>query len=225
MAAPNAQPDSPQPDDAPEPPAHRGADDLGSDTSDDPAPARPGGGRPADDERDPADAAPAPAEGRDEDAREDLDVEARWAGIVAELGDLDATAPGRDGPGPGDDAASGAAGPRDLLGSVPVAPWVRAPGPRDWPTTPEVEAIEEAESHFVPPDPPLVLGRDPLLTMAWSAVVGVPVVLLVLLVVARPFPVVAAQVGAGAFLAALAVLLWRMPHRRDEEDQDPGAVV
>ena len=34
---------------------------------------------------------------------------------------------------------------------------------RDWPTTPEVEDLEEAESHFVPPDPPLVLGRDPLL--------------------------------------------------------------
>lgn len=214
MAAPNAQPDSPQPDDVPDP-----VPDDASGPSEHPA-ERPDG----------QDGASAPAGG---EAREPaLDVDARWAGIVAELSDLkdlDGTTADGETDGSSAGTASGSTdeaprGPRDVLGSVPVAPWVRT-GPRDWPATPEVEAIEEAESHFVPPDPPLVLGRDPLLTMAWAVAVGVPILLLVVLVVARPYPVIVAQVGGAAFLAALAVLVWRMPHRRDDDDQGPGAVV
>ncbi|WP_051028449.1 hypothetical protein [Cellulosimicrobium cellulans] len=61
--------------------------------------------------------------------------------------------------------------------------------------------------------------------MAWALVVGVPILLLVVLVVARPYPVLVAQVGGGAFLVGLAILLWRMPHRRDDDDRGPGAVV
>ncbi|WP_435736201.1 hypothetical protein V5D56_15555 [Cellulosimicrobium sp. PMB13] len=235
MAAPNAQPDAGPPDDVPEP-------------SPDGTPEPAGTERPDPDRTDPDDGtdvtgpgSAVPAPGDDgatagapaEKGDENLDVDARWAGIVAELGDLSDLDPGPVRPAPGDGEAPGRRTPsatgeaprgRDVLGSVPVAPWVQPSGPRDWPATPEVEALEEAESHFVPPDPPLVLGRDPLLTMAWSLVVGVPVVLLVLLVVARPFPVVVAQVGGLAFLAGLAVLLWRMPHRRDD-DRGPGAVV
>jgi hypothetical protein len=208
MAAPNAQPDSPQPDDAPDP-------------------------TPDDASRGPEH----PADPDDEDARPDdapgqpaLDLDAQWAGIVAELSDLSDL--DRDAARDPEAAPGGTEGPsptpregRDVLGSVPVAPWVRTSGPRDWPTTPEVEDLEEAESHFVPPDPPLVLGRDPLLTMAWALVVGVPILLLVVLVVVRPYPVIVAQVGGGAFLAGLAILLWRMPHRRDDDDEGPGAVV
>lgn len=215
MAAPNAQPDSPQPDDVPDP------------TPDD---AAPGADHPAADDGE----ATAP---RDEAPEPVLDVDARWAGIVAELADLSeldrsdpGARPGDDDPRAAQDPAAGAPegsprSGRDVLGSVPVAPWVRPTGPRDWPTTPEVEDLEEAESHFVPPDPPLVLGRDPLLTMAWALVVGVPILLLVVLVVARPYPVLVAQVGGGAFLVGLAILLWRMPHRRDDDDRGPGAVV
>ncbi|MGN7704822.1 hypothetical protein [Cellulosimicrobium sp. 22601] len=208
MAAPNAQPDSPQPDDGPDP-------------------------TPDDASRGPEH----PAEPDDEAARQDdaqgeaaLDVDAQWAGIVAELSDLseldrDAARGPDDGAGPADGPSPAPREGRDVLGSVPVAPWVRTSGPRDWPTTPEVEDLEEAESHFVPPDPPLVLGRDPLLTMAWALVVGVPILLLVVLVVVRPYPVIVAQVGGGAFLAGLAILLWRMPHRREDDDEGPGAVV
>lgn len=214
MAAPNAQPESPQPDDVPDP--------VPDDAPGVPEP--------------PVDRGDADEQAHDEPREPALDVDARWAGIVAELSDLsdldtddrsprtgDDVAPGRETPsGPEGDAPRS---PRDVLGSVPVAPWVRGPAPRDWPTTPDVEALEEAESHFVPPDPPLVLGRDPLLTMAWAVAVGVPLLLLVVLVVARPYPVIVAQVGGAAFLAALAVLIWRMPHRRDDDDEGPGAVV
>ncbi len=86
-------------------------------------------------------------------------------------------------------------------------------GPRAWAPDP---AVEEAEDHFVPPDPGPVLGGDPLLTMAWVAVVGVPVLLLV----ARDRLARRCRPGcsrcAGSLLAAgVGVLLWRMPHRRD----------
>jgi CDP-diglyceride synthetase len=31
--------------------------------------------------------------------------------------------------------------------------------------------------------------------------------------------------GGVSFALAVAVLVWRMPHHRDPDDQDPGAVV
>ena len=203
MAAPNAQPDSPQPDDAPDPTpddASRGPERPGPDDE---------GARPDDAPHEPA-----------------LDVDAQWAGIVAELSDLsdldrDAGRRPEDGDGP----VRSVGGPVSVLGSVPVAPWVRTSGPRDWPTTPEVEDLEEAESHFVPPDPPLVLGRDPLLTMAWALVVGVPILLLVVLVVVRPYPVIVAQVGGGASARAGSRARPGTPRRRDDDDGGPGAVV
>lgn len=142
----------------------------------------------------------------------DAEVESRWADIVAQLGDID------DPP-----RAAGAPAPEGHV----VA---RTPGLRDWPTTPDAEALEEAESHFIPPDPgPVVSGRDPLSTMAWACAVGIPLLAVVALIV-RSFatglhvPGWAGPVAVVAFLASVAVLVWRMPQRRDPDDDD-GAVV
>ena len=33
------------------------------------------------------------------------------------------------------------------------------------------------------------------------------------------------QIGLGLFVAGLGVLIWRMPHQRDPDDDGPGAVV
>jgi hypothetical protein len=103
-------------------------------------------------------------------------------------------------------------------------------GPRDWPLSPESEALEEEESHFTPPVPPPLLSRDPLLTMAWSFVVGVPTLALVGMVVSAAMssvaiPPLVGQIGVGLFVAGLGVLIWRMPHQRDPDDDGPGAVV
>lgn len=179
----------------------------------------------------------------------DDDVASRWADIVATLGDLGA--PRADGAAddpekpaessqisrPDDESTADDAVDRiddraadrsdePATGSRVILP----AGPRDWPLTPEIEALEEAESHFTPPEPPPLMSRDPLLTMAWSFVVGVPVLALVGMIVSAAMssvsiPPLAGQIGLGLFVTGLGVLIWRMPHQRDPDDDGPGAVV
>jgi hypothetical protein len=179
----------------------------------------------------------------------DDDVASRWADIVATLGDLGASRAGGaaddptrpaessqtsrlDGESTADDGAvdrvDGSVADRSdepATGSRVILP----AGPRDWPLTPEIEALEEAESHFTPPEPPPLMSRDPLLTMAWSFVVGIPILALVGMVVsaasAVSIPPLAGQIGLGLFVTGLGVLIWRMPHQRDPDDDGPGAVV
>lgn len=156
----------------------------------------------------------------------DADVDARWSDIVARLGDVEQsglTVEGAQRPDEQDDDTPPAGAEH------PAAP-PRPSGPRDWPTTPDVEALEEAEDHFVPPEPEPVAHRSPLFTLSWTVAVAVPVLTVVGVVVTAlvpdlPVPGWVGPAGGGAFLAAIAVLVWRMPHRRDPEDTDPGAVV
>jgi hypothetical protein len=179
----------------------------------------------------------------------DDDVASRWADIVATLGDLGASRAGGAADDPTrpaessqtsrlDDESTADDGAVDRVdGSVAdrsdepaTGSRVILPaGPRDWPLTPEIEALEEAESHFTPPEPPPLMSRDPLLTMAWSFVVGIPILALVGMVVsaasAVSIPPLAGQIGLGLFVAGLGVLIWRMPHQRDPDDDGPGAVV
>ncbi|MDM7831403.1 hypothetical protein [Cellulomonas edaphi] len=164
-------------------------------------------------------ATPAP-DGPPERAPEVVDDE-QWAAIVAQLGEVDST-----------DAPS-----RPAL-DFPVAPWVegahvvrpaeQAPAGRDWDGTSQYDdaeaAVDEADS-FVPPDPGPVLGGDPLLTMAWFAAAGMPLFLLVVLVAWRDAPAALVQAACAVFVLGVAALVWRMPHRRDPDDDDTGAVV
>ena len=74
------------------------------------------------------------------------------------------------------------------------------------------------------------MSRDPLLTMAWSFVVGVPTLALIGMIVSAAvssvsIPPLAGQIGLGLFVTGLGVLIWRMPHQRDPDDDGPGAVV
>lgn len=141
--------------------------------------------------------------------------------------DVGPDAAGPDTPGD-DDAAPRDHAPRDLDDADVAARWagivseLSSPGdPRAWAPDP---AVEEAENHFVPEDPGPVLGGDPLLTMAWAAVVGVPVLLMVAVIAWRDIPPIVLQVAGAAFVAAVALLLWRMPRDRSD-DAGPGAVV
>ena len=156
--------------------------------------------------------------------------EAQWLDIVARLAELDAIdadAAGPRAPGttpepdrraaePGTDRTAGP-------GARSVGPALPASDPRSWTVDP---AVEEAEDHFEPPDPGPVLDGDPLLTMAWTAVAGVPLLLMVVAVVWREVPTIVLQTAGVVFLAGLGLLLWRMPHgHADDDDRGPGAVV
>lgn len=122
----------------------------------------------------------------------------------------------RDDAGQGDGTGSSDELPRELSG-------------RDWDATSQMDEAErrvDETEHFHPAEPGPVLGGDPLLTMAWFAVAGMPVLWLVVLIAWRSAPPAIMQASVAVFLLGLALLLWRMPHRRDgEHDDSDGAVV
>ena len=192
---------------------------------------------PADDAHDHLDQDPAADPTGPADPADPSDVQTRWEEIVAQLGDLDvdaaedptrpaeATAPGDDPEPPRERRAEPPAGvghggttPSRAQGVVEPVPT----GPRAWSPDP---ATEEAEEHFTPPEPGPVLAGDPLLTMAWVAALGVPVLVLLGIVLWRDMPTVLLQVAAAVFAAGLGVLVWRMPHERGDDDRGNGAVV
>ncbi|WP_019136955.1 hypothetical protein [Cellulomonas massiliensis] len=193
-------------------------------------PARP------DDHDDAADQ-PVPPEGSDAPGGDDEDT---WASLVARLEQVDSG--DDDGRAGREERGATPDGPR--VGSFPVAPWVeqrvvRPAGPadggpgreldgRDWDGTSQYDEAEtsvDEQEHFVPPDPGPVLGGDPLLTMAWLAVAGMPVFLLVVLIAWRGAPSALVQAACVVFLLGVAVLVWRMPTHRDPSDDDTGAQV
>lgn len=157
------------------------------------------------------------------------DLAERWKAIVAELGELDVATETTDPADP-----TGVAGapvtypvaPRGDSGP-PVAPRRELSG-RDWEGTDQYDAAEsevDDEEHFVPPDPGPIFGGDPLLTMAWLGAAGIPVALLVVIVAWQDAPTVLLQAAGVVFAASCMLLVWRLPRRRDESDDDPGAVV
>jgi hypothetical protein len=178
------------------------------------------------------------------DPRDD-EIAERWAQIVADLGPLGtADEPGPQRPAAADDVTrTGGTGERAAppepdpipkAGTFPVAPWVSArPEPReltgrDWAGTDDIDAAEaevDERDHFVPPDPGPVLGGDPLLTMAWLGAAGIPIGLLVVLIAWRGAPTILLQSAGVVFLLSCLLLVWRMPHHRDDSDDGPGAVV
>ncbi|MDR1152985.1 MAG: hypothetical protein LBK72_11060 [Bifidobacteriaceae bacterium] len=91
------------------------------------------------------------------------------------------------------------------------------PGPRDWATV-------ETEEHFEPPVPPPVTAGEPLLVVAWVATF-VALVGLAIVVVARvPTPWFVPRALGLLGIAGIATLIWRMPHKRTDSE-DNGAQV
>ena len=133
------------------------------------------------------------------------DTDARFASIVAQL---------RSDPIWAEPASQAAPRPEPRF---PTAPGVRPLGPRDHPATDDVVDLEDDQSHYEPPEPPPLLGGDPLLTLGWIAVLLAMLSLLATVFGPKPTPTLWLQVTGGVLLLGVTVLLWRMPHRRDPD--------
>lgn len=71
----------------------------------------------------------------------------------------------------------------------------------------------------------MVLGRDPLVNLAWGVVILVPLGIIASMLFWPSAPAIVLQIAGLGFLASFGALVWRMPDSRDPDEDDPGAVV
>ncbi len=149
-------------------------------------------------------------EGADGPADDDADLDAQWAELTKRLGPL-SMPPQSDGDFP-TEAPPSTTPPENTPARR------RDYGPRDY-------GVEEPEDEleFVPPDPqPIIPGRSRNTLPVAGALLG-PLAILSFLVFWPTAPPVAYLAGLTISIASLIVLWWRLPHRKD--DDDDGAVV
>ena len=100
-------------------------------------------------------------------------------------------------------------------------------GPRDW--SPEeavfggAEDADDDEAAYSPDPGPVTQGLSGGALLAWTVLIGVPVLLVVLALLPGPLPWWWAVSGLAAVVAAIVQLLRRLPEERD--DHDDGARV
>jgi hypothetical protein len=82
----------------------------------------------------------------------------------------------------------------------------------------------EAEDHFVPPPPPPLPRGNSVSRLAWAAVLGVPVFLVVAVALGWRLPSWATTLAVIALFAGFATLVTRL-RGHDPHDPDDGAVV
>ncbi|MFG2221774.1 hypothetical protein [Streptomyces sp. NPDC048644] len=123
-------------------------------------------------------------------------------------------------------------GPGAPGGGSPGSFVVYAPGvgPRDWEAgQPSDDDFDDSdEGHFTPPEPPPLPQADVTAKFAWLAVLGGPLLLLVMVLFQQPMTWWITVLGVGGFLGGFGTLVARM--KSDDEDDDgpapgSGAVV
>ena len=123
----------------------------------------------------------------------------------------DQPAAGQPRPGPG---AGSAAGTRASAGA--------GAGPRDTRAVPG-----PADEHYIPPVPPPLPRLDPVTKLAWLALFGGPLYLLISTAAGATISGLAAFLAVAAFVGGFVVLVLRMDNGRppDSGSDDDGAVV
>lgn len=150
------------------------------------------------------------------------DEDALWRSIVANYGERatlgtdespDATEPSTD-EQPRERAEAPAApapvSPEEADAPAPIDPWVER---------------HLAEEHYTPPEPPRTPLPEPPRLLAWSGVLGVPVLLLVLVVLGIAIPSWGSLLMTVWFLGGFGYLVATMRRDDDEDGGDDGAVV
>jgi hypothetical protein len=164
------------------------------------------------------------------DRRPDLDIDSAFAAIVADF-----AAP----PPPGASPWPASEDLEDEPAPVPVAPIERREGvvrrivitgaeqaENDDRTDPvdHRDRDDDAEEGYVPPEPPPFPRGDLVSRLAWGAVIGGPVFLLIAALIWRSLPTVLLLVALLSFVAGFVTLVARMPPDHPD-DSDDGAVV
>ena len=147
------------------------------------------------------------------------DEEVLWRSIVDNYGDrvtLD--------PPPGESSNEA---PEERTDEPPAASQVPAePTPhedqpaeaRDW-----LDAYDDPEDHFVPPEPERVPTPEPRRLIAWAGVFGVPVAVLVLVVLQVSLPPWASMLCLAWFVGGFGYLVATMRREPPDSDWDDGA--
>ncbi|UNO42548.1 hypothetical protein [Streptomyces sp. MST-110588] len=106
-------------------------------------------------------------------------------------------------------------------GFVVFAPGV---GPRDWEAAEpsEDDFDEQDEGHFTPPEPPPLPQADVTAKFAWLAVLGGPLLLVLMVLFRQPVTWWITVLGIGGFLGGFATLVARMKHDDEDDEGLPG---
>lgn len=183
-----------------------------------------------------------------------LDVDARFADIVAHFHDGEPAAPrlvedssraattagdGTDAPGTGEvgnlgeaerrDRADGPVRPEDedpLLADLEAAERAGREA-RAARISAEVDrSVDGPDSRYVPADPPpLPRPSDLPARLAWTGVLLGPLLLLLCALLWRSAPPWLIGAIASAMVAGFGYLVWRLPRTRDRDDPGDGAIV
>ena len=163
--------------------------------------------------------------------RPDLDVDSAFAAIVAGFSD---SVPHGIGPWPAaedltDDEDEDDEDERPPANSVEAAGDLRErprphPSGEDIGDGKDIGDAEDGEDGFVPPIPPPLPRGDVVSRLAWSAVIGGPLFLLLAALAWRNLPSSLLLLALAAFVGGFITLVARMP-QEPPDDPDDGAVV
>ena len=144
------------------------------------------------------------------------DEDLLWRSIVDNYGDRVTLDPTTDEP---------TGEPLEEPTEEPTATQVPAPSPeeqpaeaRDW-----LDAYDDPEDHFVPPEPERVPTPEPRRLIAWAGVFGVPVAVLVLVVLQVSLPPWASMLCLAWFVGGFGYLVATMRREPPDSDWDDGA--
>ena len=146
------------------------------------------------------------------------DEDLLWRSIVDNYGDrvtLDPTSDEPTGEPPKEPTEEPTATQVPAAPSKPEEPPAEA---RDW-----LDAYDDPEDHFVPPEPERVPTPEPRRLIAWAGVFGVPVVVLVLVVLQVSLPPWASMLCLAWFVGGFGYLVATMRREPPDNDWDDGA--
>lgn len=164
------------------------------------------------------------------EGRGPLDVEAAFADIVAHWDDTSRTPvgswPAQEDIAPiiiGDDLTDDEDKRADPGPGASASSYDEPVVPTDWAPRPD-SPVEEVE-RFVPPDPPPLPRGDLVGWLAWTAVIGGPLFLLLASQVWTDIGRIWIMLAVLAFIGGFAAIVARLPNSRNDDDTDDGAVV